>query len=306
MVWYYQNSKEIIAAQQYLKPAHEFRTKFGYSNIAFLAAGQIIEKITGKSWSDYVTHNFTQPLQMNRTLTSISQIPTTTNVATPYYFENGKNQELKWLNWDNIAPAGAFISSANDFALWLKLNINEGTINNKTYFSNQSFTELTTPHVNFKVGNNSEKVHFKSYGLGWSLQDYQGYKVVSHGGGYDGMISKSFFIPEKKIGVIILTNSLNWVPSALTNKILDVLLANNLNGKDWSSTYLSYKNQQDSVALSKHDKNEMLRGKLNKTHLELQKYAGTYKDKMYGMVTISIKNGKLHFSMDETPIFYAD
>jgi len=306
LLWYAttKTPEEIIKAQQYLKPKYEFRTTFGYSNIAFLTAGEVLTKITGETWRQYVTKKFIKLLGMNRTLTSTSQLKNTTNVATPYYFKNGKNIALKWVNWDNIAPAGGIISSANDFAKWIQLNINKGTLNGKKYISKTSFNQLTTPHTNFKVRANDEKVHFKAYGLGWSLQDYQGYKVVSHSGGYDGMISKSFFIPEKKIGAIILTNSINWLSSALTNRILDVLLTGKTDGKDWSAMYLYYKKKQDSVAAVKSKKNEDLRNKLNPKSLALGNYTGIYKDKMYGTVTVTLKNNVLYFTMDKTPIFY--
>ena len=297
--------EEIIAAQQYLKPKSDFRTTFGYSNIAFLAAGKIVEKVSGISWQEFVKQHFLSPLQMNRTLTSTNQILKATNVATPYYFENNKNNEVKWVNWDNIAPAGALISSVNDFSKWLQLNLNEGKLDEKVVYNEKSFRRITTPHINFEVGKNTENIHFKSYGLGWELQDYEGYKVISHGGGYDGMISKSFFIPEKKIGVVILTNSLNWVPSALSNKILDVLLTNNLEGKDWSTNYLEYKNQQAKKDSIETAEIENLRGKQNRNHLNITDYTGIYKDKMYGTVTVSVKDNVLHFQMDKTPIFYA-
>jgi len=80
LLWYgtTKTPQEIIAAQRYLKPKHEFRTTFGYSNIAFLAAGQLIEKITGQSWSDHIQSNFLNPLQMDRTLTSTLQLNNTT------------------------------------------------------------------------------------------------------------------------------------------------------------------------------------------------------------------------------------
>jgi len=306
LLWYAttKTPQEIIKAQQYLKPKYEFRTTFGYSNIAFLTAGEVLTKISGKSWQNYVTINFIKPLGMRRTLTSTSQLKYSKNVATPYYFKEGKNIALQWVNWDNIAPAGGIISSANDFAKWIQLNINKGTVNSKKYFSKASFNQLTTPHTNFKVRNNGEKIHFKSYGLGWSLQDYQGYKVVSHSGGYDGMISKSFYIPEKKIGAVILTNSINWLPSALTNKILDVLLTGKTNGKDWSANYLNYKTKKDSLAKIKSNKNENLRNKLNPQTLPLKEYTGIFKDKMYGTVTVALKNNQLYFTMDKTPIFY--
>ena len=57
--------------------------------------------------------------------------------------------------------------------------------------------------------------HFRAYGLGWSLSDYQGRKVVGHGGGYDGMNSHVLMVPEEKIGVVVLTNSLTPIASML-------------------------------------------------------------------------------------------
>ncbi|WP_111708615.1 serine hydrolase [Lutibacter citreus] len=298
--------EEIINSQQYLTPKTEFRTTFGYSNIAFLAAGQIIEKVTGEDWSTYIQKSFLNPLQMDRTLTSTNQLNKTDNIATPYYYENGKNNELKWLNWDNIAPAGALISSVNDFSKWLQLNINKGKLNDKEYFSENSFETITTPHINIPFPSKNENVHFKSYGLGWYIQDYYGAKVVSHGGGYDGMISKTFYLPEQGIGVVILTNNLNWLAGILKNKILDVLLTNNLEGKDWSADYYTFKKKQDSIQNIKLIKNNKLRGKLNPNHLKLENYTGIFKDKIYGTVSVSIKNNQLHFSMDKTPIYNAD
>ncbi|MFD0762512.1 serine hydrolase [Lutibacter aestuarii] len=308
LLWYgtTHSAEYIIEAQQYLTPEYEFRTTFGYSNIAYLTAGKIIEKVSGKSWQKYIQQHFLDPLQMNRTLTSTTQLKNYKNIATPYYLENGINHELNWVNWDNIAPAGALISSVDDFSKWLQYNLTEGKENSFQIISENSFRKLTTPHINFEVGKNTENIHFKSYALGWNVQDYQGIKVISHGGGYDGMISKSFFIPEKNVGVVILTNSINWVPSALTNKILDVLVTNNTSGLDWSANYLGYKKHQDSLTTLKYQKNEVLRGKLQKNHLELQNYTGIYTDKIYGNVTVSIKNKSLYFKMDNTPIFHAN
>ncbi len=308
LLWYGTtlSQEEIIKKQQYLKPIFPFRTQFGYSNIAFIAAGKILEKMSDTSWVDYVSTHFLKPLKMNRTLTSTNQAHTATNIATPYYYENGKHYALDWVNWDNMAPAGALISSVNDYAKWLMLNVNEGTLDDKTYISKNSFLNMTTPHINYKVDKNTEKTHFKSYGLGWGLLDYQGYKVIGHGGGYDGMISKSSFVPEKKIGIIVLTNSLNWTASAVTNKTLDVLLANKLDGKDWSKVWLDIKEKGDKVAADKVKKNNALRHEIQKEHLKLENYTGIFKDKMYGTVTITKKGKKLHFSMDNTPIFNAD
>lgn len=307
LLWYgsTKTPKEIIQAQHYLQPVYDFRTNFGYSNISYLVAGQIIEKISGKTWKNYIQDAFITPLNMNRTLTSTSQLESSSNIATPYFTENGKNIALKWVNWDNIAPAGALISSVHDFSKWLQLNLKEGTIHGKEYFSTKQFHQITTPHINFSVRKNSHKKHFSSYGMGWNLEDYEGVKVISHSGGYDGMISKSFFIPEKDLAVIIVTNSINWLPGALYNKIMDVLVGNNMEDKDWSADYLAIKQKKEKEQLEKEKNTARKRGKINTNHLKLDNYTGVYKDKIYGTITVSIKNKNLHFQMDETPIFYA-
>ncbi|PCH77878.1 MAG: serine hydrolase [Flavobacteriaceae bacterium] len=308
LLWYATSKtpKEIIQAQQYLQPVHDFRTDFGYSNISYLAAGQIIEKISGKSWKSYIQEAFLSPLNMHRTLTSTLQLTSSNNIATPYFTENGKNNQLKWVNWDNIAPAGAIISSVHDFSKWLQLNLKEGTIHGKEYFSTKQFNQMTTPHINFSVRKNAHKKHFSSYGMGWNLEDYEGVKVISHAGGYDGMISKSFFIPEKDLAVIIVTNSVNWLPGALSNKIMDVLIGDNMEDKDWSADYLVIKKRRDKQQLEKENKLELQRGKLSKTHLNLKEYTGTYTDQMYGNVTVELKKGILNFQMEKTSIFHAD
>ena len=307
LLWYASTlpPEKIIRSQKYLKPVYGFRTQFGYSNIGYLAAGKVLEAVTDTTWADYVTTHFLKPLGMNRTLTSVSQLKNTSNVATPYFYENGKHYALKWVNWDNIAPAGALISSVNDYAKWLQLNLNKGTLNGKKYFSETSFKKLTTPVVTFPVGKNNEKVHFKGYGMGWLLQDYQGYKIIGHGGGYDGMISKSTFVPEKNIGIIVLTNSLSWAPGAVVNKTLDVLLAGVTDGKDWSAEYLKYYEKDQENTRKKFTEDEALRGKLGPLDLPLEEYTGVYTDKKYGDVKVSIRNGKLFFVMLPSPIFKA-
>jgi len=90
------------------------------------------------------------------------------------------------------------------------------------------------------------------------------------------------------------------------NKTLDVILANKTDGKDWSENYLKYKIKQDSTTAIKSTKNESLRGKLNSKQLENKAYVGTFTDKIYGDVIVSISNGKLFFKMIDTPIYKAE
>ena len=311
LLWYGTDltPEEIITSSQYLEPIYGFREHFGYSNINYLAAGMVIEAVTDTGWAEYVSHHFLKPLGMERTLTSTTQISSTNNVAVPYFDEDGVNIELEWMNWDNIAPAGALISSVNDYSKWIMLVNSRGNLNGKLYFSDNQFEEMTTPHINHKLSSfsreHSPTKHFSGYGLGFTLNDYHGYKVLSHGGGYDGMISKSCFVPEKKLGFIILTNNLNWLPGALMYKTLDVILDDNTEGEDWSALYLGFKKKSDNEKAKKLAESDSLRGKLGQLSHELKDYTGTYTDKMYGDVVVWEVEGSLNFKMVRTQIFKA-
>jgi len=304
------SAEDVVRAAGHLKATGDFRVDYGYSNIMYVAAGLIIEKISGKSWGAFVQERILDPLEMNRTIYSTDELSNTENVAQPYYFESDQNIKLDWLNWDNVVAAGGLISSVHDMSKWLQLNIQEGEYENARIISGNSFEKLSTPHINFSISANSKKrqpsVHFKAYGLGWSIKDQYGKKIISHGGGYDGMISKSWIVPEEKLGMIILTNNLNYLPSALMEKTIDVLIGNKLDGLDYASVYLksSVRNNEQMISLMNSVENE--RGKINQGHLPLAEYAGRYRDKMYGDITIGLIDGKLAFQMEPTSIFKAD
>lgn len=311
LLWYGSNktAREVLESAQYLKPELDFRADYGYSNIMYIAAGLVIESVTDTSYKEYIQHHFLQPLQMKRSILSTSDLKYKSNVATPYYVDQDEIIALDWLNWDNVMAAGGLISSAHDMANWLMLNASKGKFYGEKFLDEESFEKLTTPHINFKVSaytrNMQPSKHFRGYGLGWSLGDYHGRKIISHGGGYDGMISKTCIVPEEKLALVILTNSLNYLPSALIEKSLDVILSGLENGTDYSSLYLQSFERSQMKRKSDEEKIESGRGQINTNHLPLDQYSGTYKDLKYGELKVWLEGGKLHFKMDPTQIFTA-
>ena len=167
--------------------------KYLYNNSGFFLLGYIVEKLSGKSLSNYLKDTFFKPLGMNNT--GIYETKTLLdNEAYGYSYENGSL--IKAINWDMswAGGAGAIYSTTKDLYTW-----NEAIFNGKV-LSDESlkaaFTQL--------VLNNKQK---NDYGYGWELQDYRGYKFISHGGGLDGFLSYLERQPEKKITVVVLCNS---------------------------------------------------------------------------------------------------
>ncbi len=311
LVWHGTNytSEEVVKRARFLKPAYGFRTKFGYSNIMYLAAGLIIEKVSGMTWADYIKANFLSPLGMNSTLTSITQFTPKTNLAMPHATDNDKTVKIDYLNWDNMAAAGGLLSSANEMSKWLQLQLNYGKLNGKQIISEKALDEMWYPQIMNPVTKMSREIwpgtHFKGYGMGWSIMDYDGKKVISHSGGYDGIISYMAFIPESDLGFVILTNKLSSLYLPLMYTILDAYLApEGTEMKDWSAFFLEReKKYKESEANAKLEKDK-LRALNTKPSAELEKYTGTYTSELYGDATVTVTDGKLNLQLVPSPLYH--
>jgi CubicO group peptidase (beta-lactamase class C family) len=311
LLWYESSysRNEIIRRIRFLKPASSFRSRYGYQNIMFLTAGEIIPVITGKSWDDYVRERFFTPLGMTRTTTSYKQLLATPNIATPHNEVNGQVHVIRYGNADNAGGAAAINSSVSDLAQWLRLQLGRGTYDGKKIFSAARSRDMWNP--NTIVSGTSEQgekfnptVHFNLYGLGWGLNDYQGRKVVSHGGGLDGMVSRVAMMPEENLGLVILTNSETTLSTLLSAKIFDVFLG--VPARDWSAEYLARVKQGEEAGKVAVRKVEESRVPNTKPSVALANYAGTYSGALYGDATVTEENGKLVVRLMSSPNFVGD
>ncbi len=301
LLWYGTNYKrqEVIQKAHLLKPKYEFRTHFGYSNIMYITAGNLIAKVSGMTYDEFIKKHFFENLGMKNSYTSIEDLKNLKNVCTPYNYINDETIEIDLMNWDNIGGAGVINSNIDDMSKWIMLQLNKGTYNNKEVFSSKQSTKMLTPFTNFAVSEGYNKMfpstHFRSYGLGWSLMDYHGFKVASHSGGYDGVITYTCFVPGANVGFVILTNSTSSLYNALSYKILDALLSND--NKDWSKLFLPYQ-------LESYVKKDIPAKENPKApSLDLKEYAGLYHSELYGNVLVKKKGKKLFVNMVRTNVF---
>jgi len=311
LLWYgtTYSRKEVIERTQFLKPAYGFRSHYGYSNIMFLTAGEIIPVVTGKSWDEFIAENFLKPLKMVNTNTSIKSFKTNGNIAQPHHVEYEKDPiAIPYVNWDNIGPAGAINSNVKEMANWLIMQLGNGTFEGKQILSESGIRQMRTVQTPQGISKWSEKTfpskHYSGYGLGWELSDYQGKNIVAHGGGADGMISRVVLVPEENFGFVILTNSINYLPSALSYYVLDNYFGQE--EKDWSSLYYGFYLEgvkQDKKAQEDKEKSAL---KNTKPSLPLDSYTGLYNSELYGDAKVELKNGKLMVYFVPTPMFVGE
>ena len=312
LLWYGStySREEIIRRIPFLLPKYPFRTSFGYSNLMFLVAGQIVEAVTGNTWDAYMQQQFFTKLEMTNSNTSITQFTADNKIATPYHVDllNNTTVPLKYINWDNIAPAGSINSCTNDMAKWMTMLLNNGEYNKETIIDAKQLSQMMQMHTPNEVSAFSRKnwpsINFKGYGLGFALNDYHGHTIVSHGGGADGMISKVVLVPDESFGFVILTNSINSLPSALTYYILDLFFTGK--SADWSTLFL-----ENTLIGLKTEADEMKEAEANRNKtsvpsLSLEKYTGLYTSELYGDAQISIVNNKLYLKLIPTPMFQGE
>jgi CubicO group peptidase (beta-lactamase class C family) len=138
LVWYETpySTVEVVKRAKYLKPAYGFRSGYGYSNIMFMAAGEIIPGVTGKQWNDFVKERIFMPLGMDTTNIGTSELKKYDNVAAAHYvYLNGKTVKIPYTTSDNIGPAGGINSNVSEMARWLIMLLNEGTFEKKQILS---------------------------------------------------------------------------------------------------------------------------------------------------------------------------
>ncbi|HET7112608.1 MAG TPA: serine hydrolase [Pyrinomonadaceae bacterium] len=298
LLWYASpyDRNEVLRRVRFLKPSWSVRSRFGYQNIMFLAAGQIMPAVAGKEWDDIVRERIFVPLGMNESSTSIRKFAGVDNVATPHSKIDDKLQKIAWRNIDNIGPAGSINSNVIDMAQWLRMNLGGGMYENKKVLSAAVVKEMQTPQTVIRIEGNNERLypeaHFLNYGLGWFLSDYRGRKLVEHGGAIDGMRSEVAMLPAEKLGVVILTNRHGSVlPHVLAYRVFDAYLG--VAKRDWSAEILKKFKVLEDLAKAAEKKTEDERVKGTSPSLALQKYAGTYQNEMYGETKFVLRDGKL-------------
>lgn len=293
--------EEIMKRMRLLKPSLQFRQDYGYCNSCFLTAGEVIPKVTGRKWEDFVQDSIVTPLQMNSTMVLSTGIAQKPNVATPYTTSfTGKITKVPYDNWNNLAPAASIVSNVSDLSHWLMMQLDSGRYAGKQVLP---FSVLQkTRDINIVTGSRKSSIfpiHFRGYGLGLFAADYSGRAIYWHTGGAAGMVSNVCFVPEERLGIAILTNNDNQnFFEALRYQILDAYLG---------VPYVN-RSQQQLAAFRPEMQAQATqlnawkgRIKNNKPSLPLSAYTGTYNNELYGRITITQQGNDLKISFGIKP-----
>lgn len=166
-----------------------------YNNSGYFLLGYIIEKVSGKSYGQYLKDNFFDPLGMENTGVH-TPAPALKNEAKGYMNNAGKYERAPDWNMSWAGGAGALYSTVDDLHKW-----NEALYNGKV-LDEKSLAAALTPVI---LNNGKPPAGFE-YGYGLGLGKYRDVAVVQHGGGLHGFISQLSRYPDDKLTIAILTN----------------------------------------------------------------------------------------------------
>jgi CubicO group peptidase (beta-lactamase class C family) len=298
---------DIIKGIRYLPEVSSFRSEYAYDNLMYILAGEVIARITGKSWEENIRDNIFKPLGMNATKAKFSLIEKTNeNVARAHVPLEGRINVVGGNFIEKFHSAAAVASSVNDMSLWLKAQLNKGAYqlngDNKQLFSEKQNRKMWQAHTIKPVSESAiknDKTHFSAYGLGWDLKDYHGVKLVQHTGGILGMISKVVMVPEENLALIILTNQQSgYAFNAIANEILHSYL--NISDTDWVEHYKTIKDKRTAAEKERLAETFGHRDENSKPSLALIDYAQTYQDDWYGDIHITLTDNQLEMQFSKT------
>ena len=307
---------DILHNLQFLKPVTSFRSTYAYDNNLYIVAGEVVARVSGISWENFIELRIMAPLGMTHSAASWDRLKDTSDWIDAHAPVEGVVRVIARSRSKVDHAAGGIYSSIADLSKWVLLHLNGGKYgeDGKTLFSGAVLRERWAPQTILPLGGPGPyNTHFVAYGLGFVINDVKGYKQVSHTGGLEGMVTQILMIPELQLGIIVLTNQQEGLAfSAITNQIKDGYLG--VPGTGRVSEYAAIRKRQlanekrivDSIWGEVAAVQQMrAEDAAHDVHLKrtgyMSIYVGKYKDPWLGEVEISLQNGKLWFQSKRSP-----
>jgi len=298
--------KELFEKLKYLEPQQPMRETFLYNNLMFSAVGYIIELKSSKTWENYVRENIFEPLDMNTSTYTISDMLKLPDHGVPYR-EKRDSFELYQIPYyedtEGVAPAGAIISNINELSHWLVALMNDGSYNGKQVLPPNVLKATMQPAIGLPNALGEALGYWEvlnpDYGMGRQTASYRGHLMTFHGGDLPGFHSQVSFLPNEKIGVIVLVIGDHAAPlyNVVSYNVYERLLG--MDQTPWSERRLKIRLANKKAGTEARAKAGGDRVPDTKPSHPLSDYAAEYENPAYGIVKIGCKSEQLDFTFHE-------
>jgi len=191
--------------------------RYKYSNIGFDMLGYLIEKMRGESFPEYMRDNLLLPVGMDNSAFLRTQIPDDSKVAFGYEYYKGEYYPYEQGDITSL-PSGNLYASIEDMGNFVKFIFREGKVGGEQIITPDVFDLMFTE----QDANANDP---QPMGLGWKIANVLGSEhLIWHDGGPgDGTGSLVAFIPERKLGVVLISNSTSFEGNISVQLALDIL-----------------------------------------------------------------------------------
>jgi len=288
---------EQITRLQKVQTIAPIRTRLIYQNTMFEIAGLLIERLSGQRWHHFLTERLWHPIGMQETYGSREEIGTAQSYVTPHmYFEN-KHSVPAWdFPADYADAAGSVWSSIHDMSLWAQFLLRDGvTTSGKRLISEESIRQMFEPHQlasssDFYPTTELTKPNWRSYGLAWFQQDFQGRKIDFHTGSLSGLIAIIGLDRANDKAVIVLGNRDHAeMRHALLWEVMDN--SDGENRRDWNQDIFDLYAARADEGDQKWEETRKKRLKNTKPSLKPAAYVGRYRSETMGDILVE-KSGR--------------
>jgi CubicO group peptidase (beta-lactamase class C family) len=304
--------EEILRALPHFKPATGFRAGYAYDNCLYIVAGILIERCSGLEWDRFVAKRIFEPLAMadavaNATLVSGANQAGRHARLGPPIRGMGKLEVIEQQESAVLGPAGGINVSAVSVIPWLRVQLERGALpDGRRLWSEAQSAEMWQPQTLISSGpgpsvDMPHRAVIQAYALGWGVSDYRGQRMLSHGGGLAGQVTRTALLPDLGVGLIVYSNSEEeHAVSALRYALIDHLLGTP--EFDWIAAAKEVMAAERSQVLQIMGSGDFP-VPAGAPSLPLDRYVGRYRDPWYGDVVLALKGGKLAIDFTRTPAF---
>lgn len=292
---------EMFRRMELVKPSYPFRSGFEYQNIMYSAAGRIIERLTGKLWSEVIQERIFTPLGMNQTAPKRKFIKGE-NVTRPHFKINDTIRVIDYGADSEIGSAGNVWSNADDIGKWVICMLDSSKFSGGRLLKPETWNEIFKPQTMFPEDEYPTmqilKPNWRTYGLGWYQHDYKGKKINFHTGSHAGLTAITGQLPDEKLGVFVFGNYDHAeVRHVLLYKTLDFFALGGT--RDWNTEFKTL-----YLKIAEDGKKRKLNFEANKIantspSLPLKNYTGKYISPLYGEAEVSLTGKTLFFNIND-------
>ncbi len=311
-IWYKSDftRRELFDRIRFMEPKEPLRQTFLYNNMMYAAVGQILELQTGRTWEDLVQTRILDPLGMKGTGFSIAQLQKAPDHGVTFT-EHRETRDLYRIPFYEdivgVAPCGAIVSNVQDLSHWLAALMNDGKWQGRQVLPPAALAATLEPAIPLPNAQGLSRGWWEmqnaAYGMGRETVSYRGHLLTFHGGDLPGFHSQISYLPQERIGVIVLVIGDHCAPlyNTISYNIFERMLGLSLT--PWNERRLDIYLKGKKAGTEARGKAGADRVPGTRPAHPLADYAGVYEHPAYGLLRVDMAGSLLQFNFHKIKLY---